>query len=281
MRGAGLFVIGTHVRVQIESPLRVDGNTLPRVLDSLVIQVRIDDIFLLLRLGQHIRARIHNQAVTVGVVRSAHVSSGTAQGHIHLVINGSSTSQQRPVQRTGGGVESARVDEHEGAFPSRNHAGLWEANIVTDGQSNLTIVRQIYHGQLVTRGQDLALLKGDLAGDVDIEEMSLAVGSNQGTGGGEHQRGVVVLFRGRLKFRNATTHQVGLGFCGDGRKRMVGGGLFLGGWGRKQCLGVLGKVLGTVGGVETFRKDDERGTSFGGFKNLGASMRKVYCLVGA
>lgn len=62
---------------------------------------------------------------------------------------------------------------------------------------------------------------------------------------------------------------------------MVGRGLFLGGWGRKQCLGVLWEVLSTVGRVETFRKDDKRGTSFGGFENLGASMCEVYCFVGA
>lgn len=46
-------------------------------------------------------------------------------------------------------------------------------------------------------------------------------------------------------------------------------------------LGVRGKVLAAVGGIEAFRENDEGGTGFGGFKDTGSGTGEVSGLVGA
>lgn len=48
-----------------------------------------------------------------------------------------------------------------------------------------------------------------------------------------------------------------------------------------ESLGVRGEVLAAVGGVEAFWKDDQRGSSFGGFEDAGAGAGEVGGFVGA
>lgn len=58
-------------------------------------------------------------------------------------------------------------------------------------------------------------------------------------------------------------------------------GLLFGGRGGLESLRVRGEVLAAVGGVEAFWKDDQRGSSFGGFEDAGAGAGKVGGFVGA
>lgn len=51
------------------------------------------------------------------------------------------------------------------------------------------------------------------------------------------------------------------------------GGLFLGGRGGEQGLGISGEVGDTVGGIEALRKNYQGGTRAGGFEDFGAGAR--------
>ena len=118
--------------------------------------------------------------MTPGVVRRVDVAGWTAQGDVELVVDGAGARQQRPVHGTGGHVEGRRVDEHEGALACGDHGGLGEADIIADGEPDAAVLGQIDERELVPWGEDLALLEGNLAGDVDVKEVGLAVGTDEG-----------------------------------------------------------------------------------------------------
>lgn len=153
--------------------------------------------------------------MAVSVIRRIHVPCRTTHRHKDLVIRSPSASQQGPVKRAGGHIKGTGVDQHEGAFPGRDHSRLGKANVVADGQPDFAVLREIDDGQLVPRGEDVALLELDLARDVDVEEMRLAVGADQGAGGGEDQRGIVVFVRRGLEFGDTPADEVGFGVGGD------------------------------------------------------------------
>ena len=91
---------------------------------------------------------------------------------------------------------------------------------------------------------------------------------------------MVLLRLGRV-FRDAAAEEVGLCFGGERRECVKGGGLLLRWWGWEQCLGVGGKVLAPVGGVEAFWEHDQGGSGFGGFEDSGTSAGDVCSFVGA
>lgn len=124
--------------------------------------------------------------MAIGMVGGIHIPRRAAHGHIDLVIYRTCPSQQRPVERTGGCIEGAGVDQQERTLPGGNHGSLGEANVVADGQADLAVLREINHGKLIAGREDIALLELDLAGDVDVEQMGLAMGTDQRARRGEN-----------------------------------------------------------------------------------------------
>ena len=185
------------------------------------------------------------------------------------------------MQRTGGGIERTRVDQQESTLARGYHGGFGEADIVADRQPDLAILREIDNRQLVAGGEHLALLEGDLAGDVDVEEVCFAVGADQRARWGEDQRGVVEFISRRVQLRDTASYEVCFGLCGDGGEGVEGGGLVFGGRRREKGLCVFGEVLGAVGRVEAFREDDQAGACFGGLEDFGAGVGEVGSFVGA
>lgn len=78
----------------------------------------------------------------------------------------------------------------------------------------------------------------------------------------------MVFFRRGDIFGDAAAEEVGACFGGHGGKGVVGGRLLLGGGTREKGLGVGGKVLRAVGGVEAFGQDDEVGAMLRCFEDF-------------
>lgn len=213
-------ILAAHIRVHIEPPLGIDRDTLSSIHDSLIIQIGIDDGLLLLRLGHNLRAGINDQAVTVGMVSCLEVTRRTAQSHIGLIVDCTSPAQKRPVQRPSGGVESARINKQESALARGNHRGLGESDVIANGEADFPVFRQIDNCQLIAWREHIALLERDLAGDINVKHVRLAVGADQGARGREDQRGIVVFIGIWFQFRNTSTDEVRFCFGGDRRERV-------------------------------------------------------------
>lgn len=89
-----------------------------------------------------------------------------------------------------------------------NHCQLGEANVVADGNSNLSVLGQINQSDLVSRTQNLALLESDLARDINVEQVDLSVCFQQASVWPEDETCVVVLIRVGKVLGDATTDEV-------------------------------------------------------------------------
>ena len=116
--------------------------------------------------------------MAVRLITSLQIPGRTTHSHIHLVIDSPGPRQQRPMQWTGGGIERARIDQQERTLARSDHGGFRKPDVVADGEPDLAIFREFDERQLVPRGEHLALFEGDLAGDVDVEEVCFAVGAD-------------------------------------------------------------------------------------------------------
>lgn len=90
---------------------------------------------------------------------------------------------------------------------------------------------------------------------------------------------MVFLRRGDI-FGDAASEEVGGCLGGQGGEEVVGWGLRFRRWGWKKGFGVGWEVLAAVGGIETFRKNDQVGTGARGFQDLGAGVAEVGGFVG-
>ncbi|KAK8930269.1 hypothetical protein VCV18_002940 [Metarhizium anisopliae] len=172
------------------------------------------------------------------------------------------------MQRAGRQVERPRVNQRKGAPPRRNHGQLREPHVVADGHGHGAVLGQVDQRDLVPGAQDVRLAKGDLAGDVDVEEVHFSVGAQQGAVRAEDQARVVVFFGVGAEFGNRPPDEVDLVVGGHGGQGVVGRGL-LGGWRRReQGLCVVGEVLAPVGRVEALWENDNVGSSRGGVGDL-------------
>lgn len=97
------------------------------------------------------------------------------------------------MHRASSRVEGARVDEREAAAARRDHGEFREADVVADGDGDLAVRRQVDDCDVVAGREHFRLFEGDLARDVDVEEMYFAVRGKQGAGGREGEGGIVVL----------------------------------------------------------------------------------------
>ena len=213
------------------------------------------------------------------MVRGIHIPCRTAHGRVDLVVDGAGPPKERPVQRSRGQVKGTRVDEKEGSLARGDHGGLGKPDIVADGQPDLAVLGQVDDGQLVPGSEHFALLEPDLAWDVDVEEVRLAVRADQVPRWRKHQRRVVVPFALRFEFRDAPSHQVGLCIRRERRERMERRRLFLGWWRGHERLGVFGEVLRPVRRIEAFRENNQRCSCLGRFQHFAARVSQVNCLV--
>lgn len=237
-----LSLLTTNIRIQVKPPLRINRNPLPRPLQRLIIQIRINNILTLLRLAENLRTRVRNQTMSVRMVLRTRIPCRTAHCHIHLVIDSTRPRKQRPVQGTGSQVECTGVNEQERTLARSDHGCFGEADVIANRQPDLSILREIDNSQLIPRRKHLTLLERDLAGDINIEKMRLAMRPDQRPARREHKRGIVIFLRGRVEFGDTPAHKIRFSFCGDGRERVEGGGLFLCGRGGEQGFGVFREV---------------------------------------
>ena len=121
----------------------------------------------------------------------------------------------------------------------------------------------------------------EFAGNVDVKKMHLSMCSEEGTGGREGEGGIVVFLRIGAELRYAPADEIGVRGGGHGREGMEGGGLGGRRWRGKKGLGVFGKVLASVGTVETFWEDDYMGPLRGGFVDLVLGVEEIGGLVRA
>lgn len=79
------------------------------------------------------------------------------------------------MQRPGGQVESARVQQQETA-PARGDGGEFgETDVVANGEGDPAIGRDVDQGQFVPGGQHVRFPEGDFARYVDVEQMQLSM----------------------------------------------------------------------------------------------------------
>lgn len=117
---------------------------------------------------------------------------------------------QRPRRQ----VERAGVQEQEAALAGGDGGEFGEADVVADGEGDRAVGRDVDEGEFAAGGEDVGFAKGDFAGDVDVEEVHFPVRGEEGSLGGEQERGVVVFLRGRHILGYATAEQVAFALDG-------------------------------------------------------------------
>ena len=271
----------TNIRINVKSPLRINRYPLPRLLNLFPIQIRIHNLLRFPCLTHDARIRIHNHTMPPSIISRLHIPRRTAQAHIDLIVHRPGPRLQLPVQGPRRQVESAGVQEQEAALAGGNGGEFGEADVVADREGDLAVGREVDEGQFVPGGEDVRLPEGDLAGDVDVEQMHLAMRGQQVSLGREEQASVVVLLRRGHVFGYAAAEQVAPALDGKLGQGAEARRLLPRRRGRLQRLGVRGEVLAAVGRVEAFRQHDERGSGFGGFEHAGARAGEVGGFVGA
>jgi hypothetical protein len=279
-----------NIRIHIEPPLRIQRNPLPHLLDPTLRQLHHHSALLFIQLPQHLRIRINNHTMPPRIIIRLHIPTRTAQPHENLIVHRPRTRLQFPVQRAGGHVERAGVEQEKRAFAGGDGGELGEADVVADSDGDLSVLGEVYEGDFVARGEHVALAELNLAGDVDVEEVHFAVGSQELAARREGQVGVVPLLSvfavcglgagvvDDLWDAAADDVRVCL-FC-EARQRVEGWGLGLGWWRREERLGVLREVLCAVGAVEALGEDDDVCAAGGGLEDFGARVREVVRFVG-
>lgn len=94
MNSGLLFILDitlADIRVYVKSSLGIDGNSFPRRLDCLSIQLSIDNAFLLIQFTKNFSVWVDDQTVAPGIVVGSHVSSRRTETNVDLVIHGSCT----------------------------------------------------------------------------------------------------------------------------------------------------------------------------------------------
>ncbi len=270
------------IRVDIEASLRGDGDSLPRLVDPGAVQFPGDDGLGFFGLDDDLGHGVDDEAVAPGVVGGGRVARGAAQRDVALVVHGAGLALQAPVQGAGGGVEGARVDEGEGAAARGDGGQLGEPHVVADGHGDAPVPGEVHQRQLVARRQHVALAERDLARDVDVEEVHLAVGGQQCAVGPEHERRVVVFLRPvpLLGLGDGAAHEEHLRLGGHGRQGVEGRRLVARGRRGQEGLGIRGEVVASVGRVEALGQHDEVRAGPGGLEHFVTRVREIRGLVG-
>lgn len=113
-------------------------------------------------------------------------------------------------------IECSWVEQQESSAAGGDGGEFGEADVVADGEADLAVGGDVYQGELVSGREDLAFLEGDFAGDVDIEEVELAVGGEEFALRAEEQAGVVVFLGLGDVFGDGAAEEVGRGLGGEG-----------------------------------------------------------------
>lgn len=117
------------------------------------------------------------------------------------------------MQRASRQVERARIHEQKTALPRRDHGQFGEAYVVAYRDPHPAVPREVYDRDFIPRAQCVGLPEGDFAGDVDVEQVDLAVGGEERTRRSEGQRRVVVLLRATRVLWYAAADQIGVGLA--------------------------------------------------------------------
>lgn len=177
------------------------------------------------------------------------------------------------MQRPSSKVESTGIDQREASLSGRNGRQLGEANVIANRHGYLAVLGEVHNSKLIPRRQDVRLGESDPARDVNVEKVDFPVRGEEFSLGGEDEGGVVVFLLVVVvvndKLGDGAADEVDFVVAGDvlegeeGWVEVRGGVGGVGGEG----LGVGGKVVGAVGGVEALGEDDDFGR--GGFDGRG------------
>ena len=159
----------TNIRIHIESPLSINRDPLPRLLNLLPRQLRIHNLLPLSRLAHDARIRIHHHTMSPSVITRLHIPRRTAQPHIDLIVHRSRSRLQLPVQRSRRQVEGAGVQEQETTLAGGDGGEFGEADVVADGEGDLAVGRYVDQSHLVSGGQDVGFFEFDFARYVYVE----------------------------------------------------------------------------------------------------------------
>ena len=144
-----------------------------------------------------------------------------------------------------GKVEGARVDEGKGTLAGGDGSQLGKADVVADGDSDAAVPGKVDEGELVTRAENVGLVEADLAGYVNVEEVDLAVGSQEGTVRAKGEGGVVVFLGAGVEFGDGAADEEDLVVPGHLAQGVEGGRRGLRFGRRQKDFGVVGEVVGS------------------------------------
>mmetsp|Transcript_10449 Transcript_10449/g.25954 ORF Transcript_10449/g.25954 Transcript_10449/m.25954 type:complete len:232 (+) Transcript_10449:2107-2802(+) len=191
-----------HQPVQVPPLLRPHRDLAAPLRHLRVVQRRVHGRLLVVARGQHLGKGPDHGAVAPRLVGRAGVARRRAGGHVHQVVNGARALQQLPVQRAGGCVERARVHQQLAAARRVDLRQLGEADVVADAQAQPARLR-VHHGGAVTRRERVGLAERDLARDVNVKQVHLAVLGQQLPRRVKHAARVVQLGSHALRQRPA------------------------------------------------------------------------------
>lgn len=134
---------------------------------------------------------------------------------------------------------------------------------------------------MISRRKYLGFPECDFPGNIDVKQVDFSMSSQQFTGWGECQRGIVMVFASGRVFWNATAYKIGFGLCSHRTESVKRGRLFRGGGRRQEGIRIFGEVLSTIRRVEAFREYNDFCTCRCSFMYLFAGMGKVLRFVRA
>lgn len=177
--------------IHIVATLRCDWNLRANLVDAIEIDVGVDDGGLVRGLNEHFGPWIDDNGVTVGVVRSSGIARWRDERDVDLIVESAGACEQLPVERAGGGVECARIDEKLSAVLGVELSERSESHVVADSEAEAAKARRVEESKVGAGRQRARLDKGDAALDINIEQMHFAILGQQRAVLVENDAGVV------------------------------------------------------------------------------------------
>lgn len=135
---------------------------------------------------------------------------------VALAVERSCPDEKFPVERSGGQVEAAGIDEEVGSSLPHKHGQLGESEVIANANTHLAVLG-VKDTNVLSSVEGLGFVVGDFSGDVDVKEMHFIVGGLQFSLGVDDEGSVEEFLVG--------------GFAGDGSNGVhaILGGLLLDG----------------------------------------------------
>lgn len=258
-RSRKVVIFSANNTIHIIATLRRDWNLSANLVDAVEIDVGVDNGGLVRRLREYFGPRIDDNRVTVGVIRCSGIARRRDERDVELIVERAGARQELPVERAGGGVEGARIDEKLSTVVGVELSERSEADVVADAETEAAKAERVEESKVGARRQCARLDKGDAALDIDVKEMHFAILGEQRSVDVEHAAGVVEAVA--VALRNRSTDENNRVELSKRLKETSGASVGHG-------LGVLGEELVAVGRIEAFGKSDDIGTIENSLKRM-------------